>query len=89
MFAAVLGGFTVVTTSRTSSYALAVNTLPLDAFEVTSVAICVHVVPPFEDPNITADVTSDVRVYDCGRNGSGNRSCTHSPAAPEVVVLPT
>ena len=88
MLAAGLGTFTAVTTRRTISYALVVDTPPLVTLDPTNVASCTHVLPPSAEPNSTAVATSDVRVYDWALNGSGNRSCTHSPATPAVVAVP-
>ena len=88
MTAAVFGSVTEVTTMRTALYAVVADTPPAVILMGVSAARFTHVVPPSAEANSVTPVASEAIEYDCGRNGSGSASCTHSPATASVVQLP-
>ena len=87
MTAVMLGITTEVTTRRTALNAVVPGTPPPVMLVGVSTASFAQVVPPSTEPKRAAPVASEAIEYDCGRNGSGNTSCTHSPATPSVVTL--
>ena len=79
--AAVAGGCTLTTTSRTRLTEPGYDTFSdtVCAPGIVAAYSCAHVVPPSPLPISMMLVASDCSMNASGLNGSGNESCTHSP----------